>query len=228
MKRHVWTHPDPQGQPRAECRRRRGRRYPPRGCAAVVSEPVYSCIPPRTYDRAGAPERPPDLAGCLLAEGLARRRGHPIAVENRAGADGVIGAEAFVQARPSEALFYSFVAAVTVAPLLHEGRLPFDPEADLVPISTGAADFFVVSVSPTLPVRTLAEFVEHARGQPGALNWFASPGAPCMVAALPQRAGRDSGGACRERPRPTGAARGQAQDEQLPAAAPRPAADYLR
>jgi tripartite-type tricarboxylate transporter receptor subunit TctC len=127
------------------------------------------------------PSAAPDLAGRLLAEGLARRRGHPLAVENRAGADGVIGAEAFVQTRPGEALFYSFVAAVTVSPLLHEGRLPFDPEADLVPISTGAADFFVLSVSPTLPVRTLAEFVEHARGRPAALNWFASPGAPYLA-----------------------------------------------
>jgi tripartite-type tricarboxylate transporter receptor subunit TctC len=47
------------------------------------------------------PSAAPDLAGRLLAEGLARRRGHPLAVENRAGADGVIGAEAFVQARPA-------------------------------------------------------------------------------------------------------------------------------
>jgi hypothetical protein len=117
----------------------------------------------------------------MLAEGLARRRGHPIAVENRAGADGVLGAEAFAQARPGEALFYSFVAAVTVVPLMHEGRLPLGPDADLVPISAGAADFFVLSVAPALPVHTLAEFVEHGRTRPGALNWFASPGAPYLA-----------------------------------------------
>ena len=58
-----------------------------------------------------------DLAARIVAEGLARRRGHPIAVENRAGADGMLGAEAFAQARPGEALIYSINAVVTVAPL---------------------------------------------------------------------------------------------------------------
>jgi tripartite-type tricarboxylate transporter receptor subunit TctC len=48
-----------------------------------------------------------DLAARTVAEGLARRHGHPIAVENRAGADGVLGAEAFAQSRPGEALLYS-------------------------------------------------------------------------------------------------------------------------
>ncbi len=128
------------------------------------------------------PGAAPDLAGRMIAEGLSRRRGHPIVVENRPGGEGVIGAEAFAQARPGEALFYSFVSAVTVAPLLHEGgRLPFDPDADLVPISSAAADFFVLSIAPTLPTRTLAEFIEHARGRPGALNWFASSGAPYLA-----------------------------------------------
>jgi tripartite-type tricarboxylate transporter receptor subunit TctC len=122
-----------------------------------------------------------DLAGRMLAEGLARRGGHPIVVENRPGGDGMIGAGAFAQARAGEALFYSFVAAVTVVPLMHEGRLPFDPDADLVPISTGAADFFVLSVAPALPVHTLAEFVEHGRTRPGGLNWFALPGAPYLA-----------------------------------------------
>jgi tripartite-type tricarboxylate transporter receptor subunit TctC len=48
------------------------------------------------------PGAAPDLAGRLLAEGLARRRGHPIAVENRTGADGVLGAEAFVRPAPAK------------------------------------------------------------------------------------------------------------------------------
>ena len=102
-------------------------------------------------------------------------------MENRAGADGVLGAEAFVQTRPGDALFYSFVGLVTVVPLTHEGWLPFDPQADLVPVSAGAADVFVLAVAPALPTRTLPEFVEHARARPGSLNWFASPGAPFLA-----------------------------------------------
>lgn len=134
----------------------------------------------------------PDLAGRLLAEGLAHRRGHPIVVEDRPGADGLIAAEAFLQARPGEALLHSFSGLVTVVPLLHEGRLPFDPEADLLPISTTAFDFFVLVVAPSLPVRSLAELVEHARTRPGRLNWYASPGAPYLAfRAFMREAGLD-------------------------------------
>src|SRR5688500_4654033 len=46
-----------------------------------------------------------DLAARVLADGLARRRGHPIALDNRPGADGTLAAGAFAQARPGEALF---------------------------------------------------------------------------------------------------------------------------
>lgn len=133
----------------------------------------------------------PDIAGRLLAEGLARQRGHPIAVDNRAGADGAIGAEAFAQARPGEALFHGFSGVVTVVPLMQE-RLAYDPTADLVPISTTAFDFFVVAVAPGLPVRSLEELVREARGRPGALNWYASPGAPYLaVRAFLREAGLD-------------------------------------
>ena len=83
----------------------------------------------------------PDLAARLLAEGLARRRGHAIAVENRPGADGVLGAEAFAQARPGEALFFSFSGPVAVAPLMQD-RLPYDPAADFVPLHATVTDFY--------------------------------------------------------------------------------------
>jgi tripartite-type tricarboxylate transporter receptor subunit TctC len=122
----------------------------------------------------------PDIAARLLAEGLARRRGHPIAVENRPGADGVLGAEAFTQARPGEALFFSFPGVVTTAALMQD-RLPYDPAADLVPIHATVTDFLGLFVAPGVPAGSVAEFVEHVRARPGALNWFGSPGGPYLV-----------------------------------------------
>jgi tripartite-type tricarboxylate transporter receptor subunit TctC len=119
----------------------------------------------------------PDVAARLLAEGLSRRRGHPVAVENRAGADGVLGAEAFAQARPGEALFFSFSGPATIAALM-QARLPYDPEADLVPVHATVTDFLGLFVAPTLPVQSVAEFVEHVRARPGTLNWWGAPGGP--------------------------------------------------
>ena len=116
-----------------------------------------------------------DLAARVLAEGLSHRRSHPIAAENRPGAEFVLGTEAFVQARSGEALLYTVNAVVTVAPLLAD-RLPYDPDADLVPVHPGATDFIGLTVPEALPVRSVAELAEQARARPGALNWYA-PGA---------------------------------------------------
>ena len=127
------------------------------------------------------PGTSPDVAARLLAEGLSRRRDRPLAVENRAGGDGVVGAATFAQARPGEALFFGMVDLLTVAPLAGD-PLPYDPDGDLVPVSSAATDFFVLSVPAATPARTLAGFVEHARARPpGELNWAG----PARTAAYP-------------------------------------------
>jgi tripartite-type tricarboxylate transporter receptor subunit TctC len=156
--------------------------------AAASSQPVRA-QPPRLIADGARPARminpaavgsAPDLAARILAEALARRRGHPMVVENRVGADGTIAADAFVRSPPGEALFFSFSDVLTVAPLMHE-RVPYDPEADFTPLSVVADDLFAVSVGPGLPARTLEDLVVLARARPGALNWFASPGTPYLA-----------------------------------------------
>ncbi|MBD0275698.1 MAG: tripartite tricarboxylate transporter substrate binding protein, partial [Acetobacteraceae bacterium] len=127
------------------------------------------------------PGTSPDTAARLLAERLSHRRGHPLAVENRVGGDGTIGAAAFAQARPGEALFFGMADLLTVAPLAGD-PLPYDPAADFAPVSSAATDFFVLSVPSAMPVRTLAEFVDHARARPpGELSWAG----PARTAAYP-------------------------------------------
>lgn len=126
------------------------------------------------------PGTSPDTAARLLAEGLSLRRGHPLLVENRTGGDGTIGAGAFAQARPGEALFFGMTDLLTVAPLAGD-RLPYDPASDFVPVSSAATDFFALSVPSAMPARTLAEFVRYARARPGELNWAG----PARTAAYP-------------------------------------------
>jgi tripartite-type tricarboxylate transporter receptor subunit TctC len=143
----------------------------PRPSAASGPSRMIVPVPPGTS---------PDTAARLLAERLSRRRGHPLVVENRTGGDGIVGAAAFAQARPGEALFFGMADLLTVAPLAGD-PLPYDPDGDLVPVSSGATDFFVLSVPSAMPVRTLAEFVGHARARPGELNWAG----PARTAAFP-------------------------------------------
>ena len=175
---------------------------PPTTARRVLLAALATPAPQAAAQHAAAPYRParmivplppgssPDVAARLFAEGLSRRRGHPIAVENRVGGIGAVASNAFLQAKPGEALFFGMGDLLTEAPLTRAGT-PFADAAAFVPISTAATVFMAVSVPASLPVRSLGEFVRYARAQPGALNWFAEPGTALYLAlnAFLRRAG---------------------------------------
>ena len=132
-----------------------------------------------------------DVAGRLLAERLAERWGQPVVVENKQGGDGIPAVTAFLSAHDTHTLLLSFAGIITINPLLHE-RLPYDPAADLVPLVQISDNFLSVAASASLKVESLADFIRLARGQPGKLNWAATPGLPYyVVLALEQAAGID-------------------------------------
>jgi tripartite-type tricarboxylate transporter receptor subunit TctC len=140
---------------------------------------------------AGSPGSSPDVAARLYAERLSARWNRPVPVENRPGVDGTLAIQHLLAQRDNHALLFTFVASLTVAPLLHD-KLPFDPAADLAPISSGAGDFAVVAVAPALPVSNLADLVELARRRPGALNWASASGDGYMAfLGLVRRRGLD-------------------------------------
>ena len=130
-----------------------------------------------------------DIAGRLLAERLAGRWGQPVVVENKQGGDGIPAVTAFLAARDTHTLLLSFAGIITINPLTHE-RLPYDPAVDLVPLVQLSDNFLGVAASATLKVESLADLIRVARGQPGKLNWAATPGLPYyVVLALQQSAG---------------------------------------
>jgi tripartite-type tricarboxylate transporter receptor subunit TctC len=125
---------------------------------------------------AGSPGSSPDVAARLYAERLSARWNRPVLVENRPGVDGALAVQHMLAQRDGHhTLLFTFVAALTVSPLLHD-RLPFDPVGDVSPISSGAGDFAVVAAAPGLPAPDLAGLVELARNRPGALNWASAAG----------------------------------------------------
>src|SRR5262245_53719053 len=95
-----------------------------------------------------------DVAARLYAERLTAVWGKPVVIDNRAGADGILAVQGFLQGNDDHNLLFAFPGIVTVVPLLHE-RIPYDPVSDLVPISSAAYDFLCVSVTGKLPVSTL-------------------------------------------------------------------------
>ena len=115
-----------------------------------------------------------DTVTRIVANGLQKRLGQPVVVENRAGAGGNIGAEAVFTSNPDG---YTLLAAppapLTVNPLLYKA-IAFDPtQFEPVAIMTTVAN--VLLVRPDFPAKTAQEFIAYAKANPGKIN-YASQG----------------------------------------------------
>jgi len=133
----------------------------------------------------------PDVTARLFAERLAERWRQPVVVENRPGGDGLVGVSAFVGKRDDHALLFSFAAPISVYPVVHE-KLPYDPSRDVVPIASATNTFAAITASQAIRVDSLAEFVAHARTNPGKLNCFPGAGAfPYLFAGFTKSIGLD-------------------------------------
>jgi tripartite-type tricarboxylate transporter receptor subunit TctC len=116
-----------------------------------------------------------DIIGRVAAEGLAKELGQSVVVDNRGGAGGAIGAKAIADAAPDGyTLGIATISTHVVNPIVRSD-LRYDPLRDFTFISQIAAVPNVVSVHPSVPARTMAEFIAYARANPGSLN-FGTPG----------------------------------------------------
>ena len=130
-----------------------------------------------------------DLAARLFAEGLSRRWGQSVIVENRPGADGIAGVTSFVNAHDDHTLLFSFAGPISINPLIHD-KLPYDPVRDLVPIAAAIDNFFAIAVSRRPGVQSIDTFIAAARDAPERFNWAATAGLPQYIfLALQKRNG---------------------------------------
>jgi tripartite-type tricarboxylate transporter receptor subunit TctC len=105
-----------------------------------------------------------DATARLIAHRLSDRLGQPFIVENRVGANGVIGAEAVARSAPDGyTLLWAVTPQITIAPLMT--KVPYDPATDFVPISAVSTNRFALLVNAKVPVKTVSEFIEYVRDQ---------------------------------------------------------------
>ena len=130
----------------------------------------------------------PDIAARIYAERLAARWKQPVVVENRTGAEGLIGVAAFAAMHDDHTLLFSPAAPITVYPFTQE-RISYDPDRDLVPIASAANTFGAIAATASTNVQTVAELVRFARAHPNTLNWASGGGAfPLLFAGFAKRA----------------------------------------
>jgi tripartite-type tricarboxylate transporter receptor subunit TctC len=121
-----------------------------------------------------------DNVARLVAPVLADQLHRNVIVENRAGANGIIGAEYVARAKPDGLTLLVGGASVnTINPSIYKS-LPYDPVSDLLPVARIGVLPFLLLVNPELPVKTVPELIAYAKAHPGKLS-YATPNAATLV-----------------------------------------------
>jgi tripartite-type tricarboxylate transporter receptor subunit TctC len=120
-----------------------------------------------------------DVTARLLADQLSRRWGQPVVVENRPGADGIVGVAAFISGSDDHALLLAPTGTFTASPLLHPNQA-FSPDR-LAPIARLTTTLIAIAVPGSLNVNSLAELVTFIGSQPGRSHWASTTGATDLV-----------------------------------------------
>lgn len=126
-----------------------------------------------------------DILARSLGEQMGKILGQTIIVDNKPGAASNIGAAYVAQSKPDGyTLYMATVASHGINPALYKGKLTFDPLKDFAPVSLVASIPLALVTSVKLPVKSLTEFVDYARKNPGKLNYASSGnGSPGHLAA---------------------------------------------
>ena len=114
-----------------------------------------------------------DIVARALAQRLSEQMGRTFLVDNRGGAEGVIGTELGARAlADGYTLLVANLGTFVLTPNLR--KVPYDPLRDFAPITQTTASSTVLVVNPSLPVRNVKELVALAKSKPGQLNYGAS------------------------------------------------------
>ena len=124
-----------------------------------------------------------DVLARYLGPRLSERLGQPVVVDNRPAASGVVGADLVAKATPDGyTLLLVFSTHAQSAQLF--AKLPFDPIKDFAPITLVITTPLGMMLTPSVPAKTVKEFIAYAKASPGKLNYGSSgPGSSPHLAA---------------------------------------------
>jgi tripartite-type tricarboxylate transporter receptor subunit TctC len=116
----------------------------------------------------------PDFVARIVSERFSRMWGQQVLVENRTGAGGTVGA-AYAAKSPADGytLFQCNIASSAIAPSLYS-KLPYDHQRDFAPLSRIGLTPNVLVVHPSMPIRSVKDFIAYAKANPGKLSYGTS------------------------------------------------------
>jgi tripartite-type tricarboxylate transporter receptor subunit TctC len=106
-----------------------------------------------------------DATARLIARRLSDSFGQPFIVENRVGANGIIGTDAVARSAPDGyTLLWAVTPQIAISPVMT--KVPYDASSDFAPITAVSTNRFALLVNAKVPVKTVPEFIEYVRAQP--------------------------------------------------------------
>src|SRR5688572_33053423 len=113
-----------------------------------------------------------DLVGRSVGNKLAEVLGQRIVIDERGGAGGTIGADIAARSDPDGyTLFIGNSGAIAINPTLYAGKLSYDPQRDLAPVTLSSDALNILMVHPALPVKNVKELIALARAKPDQLSF---------------------------------------------------------
>ncbi|MFL6570313.1 MAG: Bug family tripartite tricarboxylate transporter substrate binding protein, partial [Burkholderiales bacterium] len=117
-----------------------------------------------------------DIIVRVMTNELSKGLGQPVIVENKPGAQGIIGAELVAKAAPDGyTILMGPSGPMTINPATYS-KLSYSPQRDFAPISMIASFPLIVTVNPALNIRSIKELVDYAKANPGKANYASSAG----------------------------------------------------
>jgi tripartite-type tricarboxylate transporter receptor subunit TctC len=133
---------------------------------AYPTKPIRLIIP-------FAPGGGTDLTGRAIAQKLSESLGQTVVADNRAGANGTIGADLAAKAPPDGYTISMISSSHSVNPSLMK-RLPYDLITDLAPITQATTQPYALVVHPSVPAKSVKELIALAKAKPGTINYGSS------------------------------------------------------
>ncbi len=120
------------------------------------------------------PGGPTDILGRLLGQRLGDVLGHNVVIDNRAGGAGMIGAVLAAKSPPDGyTLFLGGITTLAIAPFVQKS-MQYDPIRDFQPVTQTTISPLLLMTHPSLPARSVKDFVALARARPGEINYASS------------------------------------------------------
>ena len=115
-----------------------------------------------------------DITGRIIAQKLSEQLGQQVVVDNRAGAGTIIGNEIVAKAPPDGYTLLMGLSTLAINPSMY-AKLPYDAIKDLAPVSLAVLSPNILTVHPSVPAKTVKEFIALAKAKPGTIT-FGSAG----------------------------------------------------